>query len=82
MTIAASKLLRTEYEMPAVGEPATSRQVDVEDGGEADYTISEGARSAYWKDGSGDLRAVPRILGLSALLEWVRHNLCRGVTIL
>jgi hypothetical protein len=35
----------------------TSRQADVEDGGVADHTASEGARSAavaYWKDGSGD----------------------------
>jgi hypothetical protein len=74
MIMAAPKLLlsilRTEYETPAVGERVTSRQADVEDGEEADHTTSEGARSAavaYWKDGSGDLRAVPRVLWLSAL---------------
>jgi hypothetical protein len=69
MTMAPSMLLlsilRTEYETPAVGEWVTSRQAGVEDRAEADYTTSEGARSAVvacWKDGSGDLRAVPRIL--------------------
>jgi hypothetical protein len=61
MTMAASQpllsILRTEYETPAAGEWVTSRQADVEDGGEADHTTSEGARStavAYWKDASGD----------------------------
>lgn len=61
MTMATSKLLLsipwTEYEMPAAGEWVTIRQADVEDGGEAGYPTSEGARSAaviYWKDGSGD----------------------------
>jgi len=50
MTMAASKLLlsiiRTEYETPALGEWVTSRQANVEDGGEADHTTLEGARSA------------------------------------
>jgi hypothetical protein len=61
MTMAPSMLLlsilRTEYETPAVGEWVTSRQANVEDGREADYMTSEGARSAalaYWKDRSGD----------------------------
>jgi hypothetical protein len=47
MIIVVSKLLlsiiRTEYETPALGEWVTSRQANVEDSGEADYTTSEGA---------------------------------------
>ena len=61
MTMAASQLLlsilQTEYETPAAGKWVTSRQADVEDGGEAGHTTSEGARSAvvaHWKDGSDD----------------------------
>ena len=49
MTMASSKLLLsilgTEYETPAVGEWVTSRQADMEDCREADYTTSEGAQS-------------------------------------
>jgi hypothetical protein len=37
-------ILQTEYETPAVEEWVTSRQADVEDCAEADYTTSEGAR--------------------------------------
>jgi hypothetical protein len=39
-------ILRTEYETLVVGEWATSRQADVEDGTEAHHTTSGGARSA------------------------------------
>jgi hypothetical protein len=61
MTIVISKLLLsipwTEYETPVLGEWVTSRQTDVEDYVEADYTTSGGARSAvvvYWQDRSSD----------------------------
>jgi hypothetical protein len=61
MIMAVSKpllsILRTEYETLVLGEWITSRQADLEDYREADYTSSEGARLvavAYWKDGSGE----------------------------
>jgi hypothetical protein len=52
MTITALKLLlsilHTEYETPALGEPVTSRRVDVGYCVEAGHTTSERARSAVF----------------------------------